>query len=107
MLGNFATGLSILLPAGMLRVLGEGLDGDIRETGLLVTYGAVILCFGSPLVAWLTTRIDRRTLLVASLTYMVIGLATAAVPPNYATVLALRLAMVAGAAVFTPQAAST
>ena len=67
MLGNFATGLCILAPAGMLTVLAEGLNVGIRETGLLVTFGAVILCFGSPLVAWLTTRIDRRTLLVGSL----------------------------------------
>jgi predicted MFS family arabinose efflux permease len=107
MLGNFATGLCILAPAGMLTVLAEGLNVGIRETGLLVTFGAVILCFGSPLVAWLTTRIDRRTLLVGSLAFMVIGQAASAFAPNYATVLTLRLAMVAGAAVFTPQAAST
>ena len=107
MLGNFATGLCILAPAGMLTVLAEGLDVGIRETGLLVTYGAVILCFGSPLVAWLTTRIDRRTLLIGSLAFMVVGQAASAFAPNYATVLALRLAMVAGAAAFTPQAAST
>ena len=107
MLGNFATGLCILAPAGMLTVLADGLNVGIRETGLLVTYGAVILCIGSPIVAWLTTRIDRRTLLVGSLAFMVIGQAGSAFAPNYATVLALRLAMVAGAAVFTPQAAST
>lgn len=107
MLGNFATGLCILAPAGMLTVLADGLNAGIRETGLLVTFGAVILCFGSPIVAWLTTRIDRRTLLASSLAFMVIGQAASAIAPNYATVLALRLAMVAGAAVFTPQAAST
>jgi predicted MFS family arabinose efflux permease len=107
MLGNFATGLCILAPAGMLTVLADGLNVGIRETGLLVTFGAVILCFGSPIVAWLTTRIDRRTLLASSLAFMVIGQAASAIAPNYVTVLALRLAMVAGAAVFTPQAAST
>lgn len=107
MLGNFATGLSILAPAGMLGVLADGLNVGIRETGLLVAFGAVILCFGSPIVAWLTTRIDRRTLLAGSLAFMVIGQAASAVAPNYITVLVLRLAMVAGAAVFTPQAAST
>ena len=50
MLGNFATGLTILMPAGMLAVLAEGLHVGIRETGLLVTFGAAILCFGSPIV---------------------------------------------------------
>jgi MFS transporter, DHA1 family, inner membrane transport protein len=107
MLGNFATGLCILAPAGMLPILADGVGVGIREAGLLVTYGAVILCFGSPIVAWLTTRIDRRTLLVGSLGFMVIGQAASAIAPNYATILVLRLAMLAGAAVFTPQAAGT
>ncbi len=35
MLGNFATGLCILAPAGMLTVLADGLSVGIRETGLL------------------------------------------------------------------------
>jgi DHA1 family inner membrane transport protein len=107
MLGNFATGLTILMPAGMLVVLAEGLNVGIRDTGLLVTFGAAILCIGSPVVAWLTTRIDRRRLLVATLAVMVVGNAASALAPNYSVVLALRLVMLTVAAVFTPQAAST
>jgi DHA1 family inner membrane transport protein len=107
MLGNFATGLTILMPAGMLVVLAEGLNVGIRETGLLVTFGAVILCFGSPIVAWLTTRIDRRTLLLSTLAVMAAGNIASALAPNYAVVLTLRLVMLTVAAVFTPQAAST
>ena len=107
MLGNFATGVSILAPAGMLTVLADGLGVGIRDTGLLVTFGAVILCFGSPIVAWLTTRVDRRLLLTGTLAVLVAGQAASALAPNYATVLALRLAMLAVAAIYTPQAAST
>jgi len=107
LLGNFATGLSVLAPAGMLAVLADGLDVGIRDAGLLVTFGAIILCFGSPVMAWLTTRIDRRALLVTTLGVMAVGQAAMALAPNYGTVLALRLAMLAVAAVFTPQAAST
>lgn len=106
LLGNFATGLSVLAPAGMLAILADGLNVGVRDTGLLVTFGAIILCIGSPLVAWLTTRIDRRTLLVTTLAVMAAGQAAMALAPNYGTVLALRLAMLAVAAVFTPQAAS-
>lgn len=107
LLGNFATGLSVLAPAGMLQILADGLDVGIRDAGLLVTFGAIILCVGSPVVAWLTTRIDRRTLLVTTLAVMTVGQAAMALAPNYGTVLALRLATLAVAAVFTPQAAST
>jgi len=107
MLGNFVTGVSILTPAGMLPVLADGLQVSIRDAGLLVTFGALVLCIGSPLVAWLTTRFDRRLLLTGTLGVLVIGQAASAFAPNYATVLAIRLAMLAVAAIYTPQAAST
>jgi MFS transporter, DHA1 family, inner membrane transport protein len=107
MLGNLATGVSILAPAGMLTVLADGLHVGIRDTGLLVTFGAVMLCFGSPLVAWATTRFDRRLLLSAALAVLVIGQAASAFATSYAQVLGLRLVMLAVAAIYTPQAAST
>ena len=107
LLGNFATGLSVLAPAGMLAILAEGLHVGIREAGLLVTFGAIILCVGSPVVAWLTTRIERRVLLVTTLAVMTAGQAAMALAPNYTVVLILRLVTLAIAAVFTPQAAST
>jgi predicted MFS family arabinose efflux permease len=107
MLGNFATGVSILAPAGMLTVLADGLGVGIPDIGLLVTFGAVILCFGSPIVAWLTTRIERRTLLTVTLAVLVAAQAASAFAPNYGTVLVLRIAMLAVAAIYTPQAAST
>ncbi len=107
MLGNVVTGLTILGPAGMLIELADGLRVGIHDTGLLVTYGAVILCVGSPIMAWLTTRIDRRALLVATLAILAAGQAASALAPNYAVILALRLAMLAVAAVYTPQAAAT
>ena len=105
--GNLATGVSILAPAGMLTVLADGLHVGIRDTGLLVTFGAVMLCFGSPLVAWATTRFDRRLLLTATLFVLVIGQAASAFATSYTQVLALRLVMLAVAAIYTPQAAST
>jgi DHA1 family inner membrane transport protein len=107
MLGNFVTGIAIISPAGMLPVLAEGLGATIREAGLLVTYGAIILTIGSPLVAWLTTRFDRRILLTATLAILLAGQAASAFAPNYATVLALRVVMLTFAAIYTPQAAST
>src|SRR5260370_34398988 len=67
MLGNFVTGTSVLAPAGMLGELASGLGVGIRDAGLLITFGAVVLCVGSPLTAWLTSRIDRRLLLGGTL----------------------------------------
>jgi MFS transporter, DHA1 family, inner membrane transport protein len=107
MLGNVVTGLTILGPAGMLAELAEGLHVGIHDTGLLVTYGAVVLFIGSPVMAWLTTRIDRRILLVATLAIMAAGEAASALAPNYNLNLSLRLVVLAVAAIYTPQAAAT
>ena len=107
MFGNFVVGVAILAPAGMLPELSRGLAVTIREAGLLVTFGAVVLCVGSPLVTWATSGIERRTLLSATIAVVAVGHAASALAPNYGTLLALRLVMVAVAAIYTPQAAST
>ncbi|HEY6382315.1 MAG TPA: MFS transporter, partial [Pseudolabrys sp.] len=107
MLGNVVVGMTILGPAGMLTELATGLGVGIHDTGLLVTYGAVVLCIGSPLMAWLTTRIDRRLLLVVTLAVLAIGQGTSALTSNYSVILVLRVVMLAIGALYTPQAAAT
>jgi predicted MFS family arabinose efflux permease len=107
MLGNIVIGLSVLGPAGMLGQLADGLHVGIHDAGLLVTWGAVVLCIGSPLMAWLTTRMDRRVLLVGTLVVVAVAEGASALAPSYGVVLSLRLAMLAIAAIYTPQAAAT
>src|SRR5689334_7137631 len=107
MLGNVVTGLSILGPAGMLAELAQGLNVGIHDTGLLVTYGAIVLCIGSPVMAWLTTRIDRRVLLVATLAALAAGQAASALTSDYFVILLLRIFTLAIGAVYTLQAAAT
>ena len=107
MFGNVVIGLCVLAPAAMLRELAEGLNVTIRDAGLLVTFGAVVLCFGSPLMAWATSRIDRRLLLVGTLAIVAIGHVASALAPNYTVLLAVRLLMLAVAVIYTPQAAGT
>jgi MFS transporter, DHA1 family, inner membrane transport protein len=106
MLGNFGIGLTVLAPAGMLNELAADLAVSIQQAGWLVTFGAVVLCIGSPLVAWATSTLDRRLLLAATLALVAAGNLASALAPNYAVLLALRLLTLAAAAVFTPQAAS-
>ena len=105
MLGNIVTGCSVLAPAGMLSELSSGLDVTIRDAGLLITFGAVMLCIGSPLTAWLTSRIERRSLLTATLAVLALANAASAVAPDYVSLLVIRLIMLAVGALYTPQAA--
>jgi predicted MFS family arabinose efflux permease len=105
--GNFITGLSVLAPSGMLSELSSGLGVTIRDVGLLVTYGAVVLCFGSPIVSWLTARVGRRLLMSGTLAIIAVGHVLSALVDSYGAILALRLFMLTFVAIYTPQAAST
>ncbi len=106
LLGNFATGLAVMAPASMITVLSKDLSVSIREAGFLVTAGAIMLCIGSPVMAWVTTRIDRRRLLSVVMLITAICHGLSALAPNFWTLLAARVAMLAAAAVYTPQAAN-
>jgi predicted MFS family arabinose efflux permease len=107
MLGNVVTGCSVLAPAGMLPELSAGLDISIRTAGLLITFGAITLCIGSPLTAWLTSRIERRSLLTFTLALLALGNIASAFAPDYTSLLGIRLVMLAVGALYTPQAAGT
>lgn len=107
MLGNFVTGLAVMSPAGMLGDLAEGLGVSIPQAGLLITFGAVLLCIGSPLMIWLTSRIDRRALLATSMAGVAVCHVAVLAAPDYAALMALRLVMLAFLVVFTPVAAGT
>jgi MFS transporter, DHA1 family, inner membrane transport protein len=107
MLGNIVTGCSVLAPAGMLSELSSDLGVTIRDAGLLITFGAIVLCVGSPLTAWLTSRIERRRLLTATLAVLALTNAASAFAPDYASLLGIRLIMLAVGALYTPQAAGT
>ena len=107
MLGNVFIGLAVLGPAGMMAPMAQGLHVGIHDIGQLVTYGAVVLCIGSPLIAWFTTKVDRRALLVATLVLIAMFQAASALAPDYMVLLLLRLLMSAAIAIYTPQAAAT
>src|ERR1700686_1430355 len=107
MLGNFITGTSILAPAGMLSELSGGLQVSIRDAGLLITFGAIVLCIGAPLGGWVAGRIEGPALLTTTPARLALANAVSAFAPDYATLLVIRLIMLAVGALYTPQAAGT
>jgi len=107
MVGNIVTGTSVFAPAAMLGELSGGLDVSVRTAALLVTFGAVVLCIGSPLTAWLTSRIERCALLTGTLAVMALTNAASAFAPDFTSLLVIRLIMLAIGALYTPQAAGT
>ena len=104
--GNIMIGAGVLAPAAMINAMTVDLGVSTVAIGALLGWGAVILCIGAPAFAFLTNRVGRRSLLAASLIVYAAGHAVSAVVEDYDTLLAVRLLMIGGAAVFTPQAAS-
>jgi predicted MFS family arabinose efflux permease len=104
--GNFVIGTGVLAPAGLINELSSAFSVDVSKAGSLIGYGAAVLCVEAPLLAFATNRVDRRLLLTIALLLYVIGHLASAFAPSFGVLLAIRLAMVGGAAVFTPQAAS-
>lgn len=107
LLGNLIIGMTVMGPAAMIPQLTADLDVSVTRAAFLITAGAIVLCIGSPLVAWITNGIDRRRLLAASLAMIAVGQAGSALAPDMTVLLVLRVVSTAAAAIFTPQAAST
>ncbi len=105
-LGNVVIGSGVLAPAAMINAMTADLGVTPVAIGALIGWGAVILCIGAPAFGFFTNRVDRRTLLAASLALYAVGHAASAFAPDYNTLLITRLLMISGAAIFTPQAAS-
>ena len=105
--GNFVIGTGVMLVPGLLIVLSTDLGETVPHTALLITIAAVAMCIGSPVLATLTSRIDRRTLLAGSLALYAVGHVLCAFAPNLTVLIIVRSVTMMGAAVFTPQAAAT
>ena len=104
--GNFAIGCGVMVVAGSLNDLSAALQVSAAVAGQLITAGAVAMGLGAPLLAAALVRFDRRWLLTAALLWFAVGHALSALMPGYASLLAVRVLAVLGAAVFTPQAAA-
>jgi predicted MFS family arabinose efflux permease len=107
LLGNFVIGTGILLPAGMMNDLAAGLGVSVAKGGSLIWAGAIVIGASAPLIAAVTSAVDRRLLLTGTLLLYVVGHALSALSSNFETLLAIRVVTTLSAGVFTPQAAAT
>jgi DHA1 family inner membrane transport protein len=105
--GNFVIGTGILLPAGMLSDIALAFDVSIPSAGTLMLVSGVVVAIGAPLIAAVTSHIDRRRILVVSMLLYAVCHAISAIAPTFEILLAARFALAISAAIFTPQAAAT
>lgn len=105
--GNFIIGTGALIVPGMLPVLADGLDVSLPAAGQLISAFAFTVCVSAPVLAGLTSRFDRRNLLLAMQLLYVAGHLAAALVSSFGAMLAIRVLTSIGAALFTAQAAGT
>jgi MFS transporter, DHA1 family, inner membrane transport protein len=105
--GNFVIGTGVLLPAGLLNQLSSELKVDSATAGLLLLVGGVVVGIGAPILATLTTRVDRRLLLTLSMQLYAAGHLASAFTNDFWSLLIVRALMISAAGIFSPQAAAT
>jgi MFS transporter, DHA1 family, inner membrane transport protein len=105
--GNFLIGTAVMLAPGLLLVIANDLGVSAQQASLMISVSAIVIGIGAPVLATLTSRIDRRSLLACALGLYVVGHLAAAAAPNLFWLILARTFGLLGAAIFTPQAAAT
>jgi predicted MFS family arabinose efflux permease len=104
--GNFVIGSGVMVLPGTLNEISSSLDVSVSTAGQLISAGAVLMCFGAPLLAAVVAGWDRRRLLALSMAwYGVLHLACMAAT-TFGALLPLRVLTMISPAIFTPQAAA-
>ena len=71
--GAFVMGCAEMLVVGMIDLIAADLTVSVPAAGALVTANALGLAIGGPLLTFLTTRFDRRPVLLAATTVFVLA----------------------------------
>ena len=87
----FAVGTSELVIAGLLPTLATDLEVDIPTAGGLITTYALGVAIGGPILALLTTSVQRKRLILILVGVFIVGQVLCAIAPNYWSLLIGRL----------------
>jgi len=104
--GNFIIGTGALIVPGMLPALAEGLGVSLPVAGQLITVFAVTIALTAPLLSGLTSRFDRRALIVGVQLLYFAGLLAAAFVSSHAQLMVVRSVTSISAGLYVAQAAA-
>jgi len=103
-MGTFALGVDGFVLAGLLPGISADLSVSVSTAGQLTTIFSITYALGSPVIATLTGRWDRRVLLGGGLVLFLIGMAGQALATSFALMAAGRVLAAIGAAAFQSNA---
>ncbi|MFD7788514.1 MFS transporter [Streptomyces nojiriensis] len=87
----FGVGTAEYVIAGLLPNVASDVAVSVPSAGLLVTAYAVGVVVGGPLITALTTRVERKTLMLTLMTVFTLGNVLAAVAPGYGVLMVARV----------------
>lgn len=96
----FIISASEFVIVGVLDKIAASAHISISEAGQLITVFAIAGAIGTPIAVMVMANIDRRKVLMISLSLVVLGSGMILVAPNYALLLVSRIVLAIGAGVF-------
>ncbi|MBB6691365.1 MFS transporter [Cohnella xylanilytica] len=99
--GGFVMATSEIVMAGILGMVAQDLDVSVGAAGQLVTVFAAVFGIGSPILVTLTSRMERKKLLILTFIVFIIGNLIAFFSPNFAVLVVSRVVLAASASVYT------
>lgn len=87
----FVVGLVELIIGGILPQIADDLQVSLADAGLLITAFSLIFAIAGPILLTLTSKFERKKLMIASLIIFLIGTIVACIAPNYLTLLIARI----------------
>ncbi|MER6899878.1 MFS transporter, partial [Amycolatopsis sp. NPDC000740] len=87
----FSLGTTEFMIAGLLPELSGAFGVSLPQAGLLISLFAVGVVIGAPLITAATTKVPRKTALVALLVVFIAGEVLAAAAPSFGVLMAARV----------------
>lgn len=104
--GNFLIGTSVLMPAAMLAELSTSFKMDIGAAAHLLLVTGLVIGIGAPILAALSSKLDRRMLLAGVLLLNAAGHLASVISQSFPELIFARFGIAIAAAIYSPQAAA-
>jgi predicted MFS family arabinose efflux permease len=103
-LGAFSVGMEGFMIAGLLPAIADEFHVSVAAAGQLVTVFALVYALGSPLWVTIAANVDRKRLLVCSLSAFMLANLLAAMSQSYLQLVLARVLLATAAGLFMPTA---
>jgi DHA1 family putative efflux transporter-like MFS transporter len=99
-IGTFLTGTSEMIVAGIANLIANDLQITVALAGQLVTAFSLSFAIGTPFVVTLTSQVERKKVLISSLSIFLIGNIVSFFPTSFSILLLARVILGTSAGVF-------